>query len=240
MKPKTIFWITVFAASMGYFESAIVIYLRQIVYPGGFAFPLQPISKELATTEIIREAFSLLMLISVSMLTGKTATRRFAYFIFSFAVWDIFYYIFLKILINWPESLMTMDILFLLPVAWVGPVIAPLILSVAMILFALLILYYSARHEQVQLKTRELLMLITGSVVVIISFIQDYIRFILSHCSFVDIWSLPANDLFKLSAQYYPQDFYWPVYWVGFIFILTGIGLFANRNYLIIKKQKQL
>jgi len=114
MKPKTIFWVTVFAVSMGFFESAIVIYLREMIYPDGFAFPLQPVERRLATTEILREAFSLLMLLSVGILTGKSTTTRFAYFLYSFAVWDIFYYIFLKILINWPESLMTMDILFLL------------------------------------------------------------------------------------------------------------------------------
>jgi hypothetical protein len=65
MKPKTIFWLTVFAVSMGFFESAIVIYLREIIYPNGFAFPLQPVERRLATTEILREAFSLLMLLLV-------------------------------------------------------------------------------------------------------------------------------------------------------------------------------
>jgi hypothetical protein len=65
MKPKTIFWVTVFAVSMGFFESAIVIYLREMIYPNGFAFPLQPIERVLATTEILREAFSLLMLLFI-------------------------------------------------------------------------------------------------------------------------------------------------------------------------------
>jgi len=232
MKLKTIFWLTVFAVSMGFFESAIVIYLREIIYPDGFAFPLQPIDRVLATTEIVREAFSLIMLLSVSILTGKSTITKFAYFLFSFAVWDIFYYIFLKMLINWPESLMTMDILFLLPVTWVGPVLAPLILSFLMILFALLILYSSARNEQVHLKAHELVMLITGSVIVIISFTQDYIRFILSHYPAADIWSLPAKDILKLSVQYYPENFYWLIFIVGVVFILIGIGLFTKSNIL--------
>ncbi|MCK5822648.1 MAG: hypothetical protein KAG95_01500 [Bacteroidales bacterium] len=240
MKLKTIFWIIVFAVSMGFFESAIVIYLRQIIYPGGFVFPLQPIDKELATIEIIREAFSMLMLLSVSILTGKSAITRFAYFLFSFAVWDIFYYIFLKMLINWPESLMTMDILFLLPVTWIGPVIAPLILSFIMILLALLILYFSFRNKYVQLKTRELLILIIGSLIIIISFTIDYTNFIISHYSFVKIWSLPVNDLFKVSVKYYPENFHWNIFGVGVIFILIGIGIFTNRNILITKNLKRL
>jgi len=148
---------------------------------------------------------------------------------------DIFYYVFLKIFINWPESLMTMDILFLLPVPWVGPVIAPLILSFLMILLALLILYFSARNDKVHLKAHELVMLITGSVIVIISFTQDYIRFILGHYSVADIWSLPANDIVKYSVQYNPSNFYWPIYVVGVVFILIGIGLFTKRNILLTK-----
>ena len=235
MKLKIIFWLTVFAVSMGFFESAIVIYLREIIYPNGFAFPLQPIGRMLATTEILREAFSLLMLLSIGILVGKSTVTRLAYFLYSFAVWDIFYYIFLKILINWPESLMTMDILFLLPVTWVGPVVAPLILSLLMILLALLILYFSARHEQVHLKAHELVMLITGSVIIIISFTQDYIRFMLSHYPAADIWSLPAKDFFIFSVQYYPGNFYWPIFMGGVVFILVGIGLFTKRNILLTK-----
>lgn len=235
MKPKTIFWVTVFAVSMGFFESAVVIYLREIIYPSGFAFPLQPIEGILATTEIVREAFSLLMLLSIGILVGKSTVTRLAYFLYSFAVWDIFYYIFLKIFINWPESLMTMDILFLLPVPWVGPVIAPLILSFLMILLALLILYFSVRNDQVHVKAHELVLLITGSVIVIISFTQDFIKFILSHYSAADIWSPSANDIFKYSAQYDPGNFYWPIYVVGVVFILIGIGLFTKRNILLTK-----
>ncbi len=87
MKTKTIIWVTIFAIAMGFFESAIVIYLRQIVYPDGFSFPLQPIPESLATTEILREAFSLLMLLSVGILTGESTITRFAYFIFSFALY---------------------------------------------------------------------------------------------------------------------------------------------------------
>jgi len=104
-----------------------------------------------------------------------------------------------------------------------------------MILLALLILYFSARNDKVHLKAHELVMLITGSVIVIISFTQDYIRFILGHYSVADIWSLPANDIVKYSVQYNPSNFYWPIYVVGVVFILIGIGLFTKRNILLTK-----
>ena len=238
MKTKTILWITIFGIAMGFFESAIVIYLRQIVYPDGFSFPLQPIPENLATTEILREAFSLIMLLSVGILTGKSSITRFAYFIFSFAVWDIFYYIFLKLLINWPESLFTMDILFLLPVTWTGPVITPLILSALMIILALLVLYFSSVNEKVIIKTHELLIFITGSLIIIISFIADYTKFILSHFSFRDLWSVPKEKLFAFSLKYYPDNFYWNIFWAGVIVILSGIVFFTRRNISLLKTTK--
>ena len=230
MKIKTLFWITVFAVSMGFFESAVVIYIRQIVYPGGFAFPLQPIPKNLATTEAIREAFSLLMILSVGILTGRSAITKFAWFIYSFAIWDIFYYIFLKILIGWPESFLTTDILFLLPVMWIGPVLAPLILSLVMILFALLVLYFSSVHRQVQLKPREILILTAGSLLIVISFTADYIGFIFNHFSFEGIRELTSEGLLQLPFKYYPGNFDWSVFAIGLIFILSGIGLFTKKN----------
>jgi hypothetical protein len=238
MKTKTIIWVTIFAIAMGFFESAIVIYLRQIVYPDGFSFPLQPIPESLATTEILREAFSLLMLLSVGILTGESTITRFAYFIFSFALWDIFYYIFLKLLINWPESLFTMDILFLLPVTWIGPVITPVIVSGIMILLALLILFFSSVNERVKFGTHELLIFITGSLIIIISFIADYTKFILTHFSLRDLWSIPSEDLFALSLKYYPQNFSWNLFWAGIIVILSGILFFTRRNISHLKTTK--
>ena len=230
MKRNTLLWITVFAVSMGFFESSVVIYLRQIIYPAGFAFPLHFIDKNLASTEMIREAFSLLMILSVSSLTGKSAITKFACFIYCFAVWDIFFYLFLKILTGWPESFMTTDILFLLPVMWIGPVLAPLIISLIMILFALLIFYFSSIHPQVHLENREILMLTAGALLLVISFTADYTRFLFNHYPFINIWTRPANEFIKLSINYTPGNFYWAVYLLGIIIILTGIGLFIKRH----------
>ncbi len=80
------------------------------------------------------------MLASVGIAAERNNIQRFTYFIISFAVWDIFYYVFLKLFLNWPESLLTWNILFLIPVTWVGPVIAPVILSALMIVLGLMLL----------------------------------------------------------------------------------------------------
>ena len=95
---KTLLWVAIFSTAMGYLECTVVVYLREIYYPGGFNFPLAPIDKPIAITEIGREAATLVMLLGIGFLAGKTAVQRFAYFIYSFAIWDIFYYVFLKVL----------------------------------------------------------------------------------------------------------------------------------------------
>ena len=107
---KTLLWLSIFGIAMGLLESAVVVYLRELYYPEGFAFPLKPMGPTLILTEILREAATLVMLMAIGVLAGRTRTERFGYFIFTFAVWDIFYYLFLKLLLNWPESLLTWDV----------------------------------------------------------------------------------------------------------------------------------
>lgn len=91
---KTIVWLTLFSIAMGFMETAVVVYLRKIYYPGGFHFPLVPISSDIALIEFIREAATLIMLFGIGALTGKTVSQKFAFFIYCFAIWDIFYYVF--------------------------------------------------------------------------------------------------------------------------------------------------
>ncbi|PIV62402.1 MAG: hypothetical protein COS14_02175, partial [Bacteroidetes bacterium CG02_land_8_20_14_3_00_31_25] len=139
---KRLLWLTLFSIAMGLLESAVVIYLRELYYPDGFVFPLQIVSRTVAITEFFRELATLIMLMAVGYLTGKNLNQRFACFIYSFAIWDIFYYVFLYFIIGWPSSFLTWDVLFLLPTMWTGPVIAPIITSLNMILLALLILFF--------------------------------------------------------------------------------------------------
>lgn len=229
MNRKPYFFSTLFAISMAYFESAIVVYLRQIAYPNGFKFPLQSLNQMLATTEVWREMFSVIMLFAVACLISKKRIERFAWFIFNFAIWDIFYYLFLKLLLGWPESFLTMDILFLIPIIWTGPVIAPIILSVLMIALALFILKFTKRNRQVYFNRIELLALIAGSLVSVLSFTLDYIHFYsLEGKELKNILSLKSNAL--LSNTYEPEKFYWGIFITGVILIITGILIFFFRN----------
>ena len=112
---RTCIIVTILSIAMGFLECAVVIYMREILYPGGFEFPLAAIEGDLALTEILREAATMVMLLAIGLMAGRNRSERFAWFLYSFAVWDIFYYVFLKILIGWPSSLLTWDILFLIP-----------------------------------------------------------------------------------------------------------------------------
>lgn len=219
MKNKTFLWSTIFAISMGFFESAVVVYLRKIAYPGGFAFPLQPLAGDLTTTEILRELFSLIMLFSVSALLGKRSIERFGWFIFNFAIWDIFFYIFLFLLTGWPDSLFTMDLLFLIPVSWTGPVLAPVILSGLMIFLGILIINFSKRIRYLRFTSREFLYLATGSLICMVAFMLEHILFLQG----------------SASKQFQPEGFNWIIFGIGAISILIGILKFLFHN----KKSRQ-
>ncbi len=122
----------IFGVAMGALEGVVVVYLRALYYQDGFVFPLAAMPRAIYLTELFREGCTLLMLGGLAALAANGALRQFAVFLWSFAIWDVAYYVFLKLALDWPESLFTWDILFLIPVPWVGPVLAPLLYCVAM------------------------------------------------------------------------------------------------------------
>jgi hypothetical protein len=227
---RSFIWLTVLSVAMAYLESAVVVYLRAIMYPEGFDFPLATIQSGIAVTEIFREAATIVMLLGAGYLGGRYFTQRFAWFIYCFAVWDIFYYVFLKVLINWPASLMTWDVLFLIPVTWTGPVISPVIVSFTMLLLAMVIILRGRKFEKARLNRMEWILLITGSLILILAFVWDYSAFLLRHYSFGELIILPdKNVLMELSRQYMPEYFPWPIFVLGEAVILLAIGLLFRR-----------
>lgn len=224
-------WVTLFSVAMAMLESAVVIYLRELYYPDGFQFPIRATTYTIAVTELFRELATLIMLLALGILTGRNKQERFAWFIFSFAIWDIFYYVFLYLIINWPLSLLDWDILFLLPMMWVGPVWAPLLLSLLMIILALCILYFSRLSHNASLKLREWIVLITGSITVIIAFCKDFYLFMTTHYP-----TIPRAQLFlskqsiEYATKYVPVSFDVVLFLFGCVVICTGISIYAIRN----------
>lgn len=129
--------IFIFTAAFAFVESAVVVYLRDIYYPGGFHFPLKRHIDLNLYIEIIREFATLVIMFTISALVSRKFWEGFGYFIIVFGVWDIFFYVWLKLIINWPESFFTHDVLFLIPVPWIGPVLAPVLISLVMIIIGI-------------------------------------------------------------------------------------------------------
>ncbi len=158
---------------MAFVEAGVVIYLRALYYPEGFSFPLTIISKSHLIVEIGREVATIFMLISVATLCGKKFWEKFAYFLICFGLWDIFYYIWLKIAIGWPSSLLDWDILFLIPIPWIGPVIAPVTIAIMMTLTGFFIIFLYKRGYDFQPSHLVWGLTMTGTLIILYSFMRD-------------------------------------------------------------------
>ncbi len=127
--------VAIFSIAMSWMESSTVAYLRTLV---NRVEPYQrsplPMTNAFGMTEIAREAATLVMLITVAWLAGKSWKTRLGFFMLAFGIWDIFYYLFLKIIVGWPHSLFDWDILFLIPLPWWGPVLSPMLISLVLII----------------------------------------------------------------------------------------------------------
>ena len=137
---KRLCTVFIYAIAMAWVESAVVVYLRvltQRVNPYQ-ANPL-PVSVGLGQIEIGREVATLVMLWAVGWLAGYTWRSRLSYSLIAFGVWDIFYYIFLVPMSGWPRSVLDWDVLFLVPLPWWGPVLAPMLISTLLIIGGVLV-----------------------------------------------------------------------------------------------------
>ncbi|TKJ41293.1 hypothetical protein CEE37_06405 [candidate division LCP-89 bacterium B3_LCP] len=206
---KKVFWVALFSVAMAYFEAAVVVYLRAIFYPNGFDFPLAMGPDSIIITELGREAATILMLVTIGFLCGRSKPERFAYLLISFGIWDIMYYVWLKVLIGWPSSLLTWDILFLIPLPWVGPCLAPILVSIAMIWAGWWIVRCHDRGFVPQFPVWAWFGEIAAGLIIIVSFIWDF------------------NNIVSGG---YPDVFRWDIFLIGMI---AGIGLFL----FMIKKQ---
>jgi hypothetical protein len=126
--------VVVYAVAMALLEAAVVTYLRTLL---GRIDPYQsaPLVAPawLTPIELAREAATLAMLAAVAWLAGRERRARAGYFLIAFGVWDIFYYLFLVPMTGWPRSPLDWDVLFLLPLPWWGPVLAPVSIAALMI-----------------------------------------------------------------------------------------------------------
>lgn len=226
MLKKTAIAVTIFAIAMAFLETSVVVYLRELFYAGAFKFPLSAMKENILVIEIGREFATLVMLLGIGYIAGKKFLSRFAWFLYSFAIWDIFYYIFLKVTINWPDAITDWDILFLIPLPWVGPVWAPCVISLTMILLAYVMIYAEQRCIKAKVKGWEWGLLALGSLCFIFSFTLDHIQLIIDHIKS----SGSENELMNNFYRYVPKYYEWSYFLLAEIAVLIPITTFFWRH----------
>jgi len=233
--------ITIFGIAMGFLEAAVVVYLRKIYYPAGFSFPLNPyIQKNILLIEWLREICTIVMLACVGIVSAENFIKRLCYVLFAFGIWDIFYYVGLKIFLNWPQSFLTWDLLFLIPVPWVGPVLAPVICSITMIFLAVSVIFVDEKYG-VLLKGKffDWFLVILGSFIIYATFTIDFTKLIING-GFITKFSTLATDpeFAKVVSLYKPEKFLWFPFVIGELFILISFFkvLYENREKLFLEE----
>lgn len=204
-------WLSLFAVAMAYLEAAVVVYLRRIYYPEDplTLFPLKVWAPSELFIELGREAATVVMILGAASLAARGGIRVLAAFSFVFGLWDIFYYLWLKVLLGWPVTLMEWDILFLIPWAWLGPWPAPVIIAVLLVAWGGRVL---AVDRPCRFDGRAMVLAGVGTTLLLISFLQ------------------PAFGLLgggRLAvADFVPGGFWWGAYIPGIL--LMGAGLEAT------------
>jgi hypothetical protein len=205
-------WLTVclFAIAMAWVESAVVYYLRTHIdrIEPYQANPL-PIIGRLGPVELVRELATMTMLFTVGVLAGKTWRARWGYAALAFGVWDIFYYVFLKVMCDWPHSLFDWDILFLLPLPWWGPVLAPMLIAILMILWGTMVSQFDPPPAPGRSHPRVWFLTFAGMTMALYAFMADAIHV--------------AGQGVDVIRNVLPADFNWPLFGLALVFMSAPV-----------------
>ncbi len=206
--------VAVFAVAMAWVESAVVFYLRALIdriNPNQTA-PL-PDYPGMYSTESVREAATLLMLIAIGWLAGNRRRTRWGYTAIAFGIWDIFYYVFLKVICDWPKTLWDADVLFLIPVPWRGPVIAPVLIALMMIAWGTLATQFEMPAKRVRFERRSWLVNFAGISLALYVFMADAIRV--------------SGQGMKAIQNVVPERFNWPLFLVALLLMSVPVAHLA-------------
>jgi hypothetical protein len=202
--------VAVYAVAMAWVESAVVLYLRTIT---GRMDPYSPAPLQvldgIGLAEVVREAATLIMLSSVGWLAGRTWRSRLGYLLVAFGTWDIFYYIFLMPLTAWPRSLLDWDILFLIPLPWWGPVLAPVSIAALMIAGGTLLGQYDSAAQPLWPHRWALGLNALGTVLALYAFMADALRI--------------ADQGIEALRKMLPVWFNWPLFILAWLLMATAV-----------------
>lgn len=207
--------LSLFAIAMAQVEASVVVHLRSIYHPDNSLsiFPLTILSQRDWLIELVRETATVVMLLSVALLTTKGAARVFAAFVYVFGLWDIFYYLWLKLMIGWPLSWLEWDVLFLIPWVWLGPWIAPVLIAILFVIWGGWVL--TSKREARFTRNTSLLLLV-GVLLALSAFL------------------LPAAPLLwegeAALRGYQPDGFCWQLYIPGYLLMVASLWRIANSR----------
>jgi len=213
-----IIWITIFSIAMAYLEAVIVVYLRRLFGISDLILQVPPFDQQIAAIEFGRELATLIMLLAIGWIAGHNIQSRLSFSVISFGVWDIFYYLWLKVFIGWPYTIFDPDLLFLIPLPWWGPVLSPVLISILMVIGGVAILWKNENRVSIHFSLSFWIPLISGVLLMLYSFMADAIHIMPASTS-------ALNDL-------RPSQFNWPIY-------LIGLGLAFVSVLQIVIGQKQ-
>ena len=204
------FVVVLYAIAMAWVESAVVFYLRSMI---DRIEPYQPdplpVIGGFASVELPREFATLVMLFAVGFLAGRTWRARMGYSAIAFGVWDIFYYVFLKMMCGWPHSLLDWDVLFLLPLPWWGPVLAPMLISLLLILWGTFSSQFERIHPPMLSNWRVWVLNFAGIALALYVFMADAIA------------AAPRGvDAIRTAL---PQEFKWPLFCLALLLMAAPV-----------------
>lgn len=211
-------WAVIFSVAFAWVESAVVVYLRKIYFDGVFKFPLVIVWEEgkhiidpLIQIEFGREIATIIMLVAIGYVTGKSKLQRFCFFMIAFGIWDIFYYLWLYVMVGWPGSLLTWDLLFYVPLPWVGPVITPVLIAVAMVGAGSLIIYYDEKGYVMRWRLYDMAIELGCGLLIIVAFCWDW----------KNILQVPGD----ITRSGIPNPFAWWLYLPAYLFSITYFAI---------------
>lgn len=205
-----ILWVSVFSIAMAYLEAAVVVYLRRVYGISDLILQVPPFDAQIAAIELGRELATLVMLLSIGWIAGETFQSRVGFAFITFGLWDIFYYLWLRVFIGWPQSILEPDLLFLIPLPWWGPVLAPVLIALLMVIGGIFAVIKVEKNGPLHIDAWSWVCLIAGVLILLYTFMADALI------------ALPA-DASTLSGLK-PSQFNWPVYFIGFSLNVIALG----------------
>ena len=163
--------IYVFAVAFALLEAVVVVYLRKLfgfdvgylppepklllnlgfiafLSPGTLILP----DRFITQVELLREVSTIIILITISLLSAKKLKDSLGAFFIAFSIWDIFYYVFLHLFTGWPRSLFNVDVFFLIPVPWVGPILTPMVIFTLLFLLGIYLYFNQTPFQRKESK----------------------------------------------------------------------------------------